>query len=139
VPISDGVEDLCANLSPIFADKKVDITVECEGSVMISQRAIQPLFLIIEELFTNAWKHAFDHQPFPKIELILTDVQHGFIRLLYKDNGKGLSQAIDLKKKDSEGLALIRHFSQSIGGRVSIDSSDGLQFEIDFDKSKILV
>lgn len=139
ISIASPLKELCASLNSIFVDKNVEVDIACDESINISQRAIQPLFLIIEELFTNAWKHAFEHQPFPKIKLKIEDMNNGFVRLSYKDNGKGLPHNIDFRKEDSEGLELIRHFSRSIGGEVSMDGSDGLQFDIDFEKERILV
>lgn len=139
VPISEILKNLCAILEAIFVDKKIRTNVNCEESLLINQRVIQPLFLIIEELFTNAWKHAFINQPSPKIDLALKNIGDDFIRLSYKDNGVGLPHNIDFQKEDSQGLELIKHFSRSIGGEISMDSSDGLKFEINFDKDKMLV
>ena len=140
VPISLALENLCKELKLIFTNKKnIELNIDCEESIEVSQRVLQPLFLIVEELFTNAWKHAFEFQDNPKIELSLKNINDKFIRLSYQDNGKGLSKNIDFNKEDSEGLELIRHFTNSLGGKMEIDSSNGLTFNIDFDKGKIII
>jgi two-component sensor histidine kinase len=59
VPMRDYIEAVCQSLKDSVSDSlRIDIRVECDELELPVQRAI-PVGLIVNELMTNAYKHAF--------------------------------------------------------------------------------
>jgi len=90
-----------------------------------------PLALILNEIITNAFKHAFleVEQPSLTIDLV-DDPDKKELMLKVGDNGKG----IDLKEvsANSFGLKLIHTFVRQLGARMDIHNEKGTVFNISF-------
>lgn len=100
-----------------------------------------PAGLLINELVTNAFKHAFPNGKGEiKINLNLDSNQQ--IHLSVIDNGKGLPPELDWEESPSLGLRLVRLLTQQLDGEVTVETSPkGTSFHVQFmppkPKSKI--
>ena len=95
------------------SQKPVKTSVAAKGVTIDIARAT-PCGLIINELMTNSFKHAFpDIAPCgpPKTDLCTLDVKFtehdGFYTLIVSDNGIGIPPSIDIKTTKSLGLKLV--------------------------------
>lgn len=90
-----------------------------------------PLALIINELITNAFKHAFTQIENPELKIELTeDNQKKEIFLTVSDNGKGIN--LSEVAPASFGLKLIRTFVKQLGANMDIHNNNGSIFTISF-------
>jgi two-component sensor histidine kinase len=88
-----------------------------------------PLGLILNEIITNAIKHAFDNTENPKIDIELKKVNDQMIELTVKDNGKGME--IEERVEDAGmGLSLIDALTDQIDGKCDFEYENGLVFHL---------
>jgi two-component sensor histidine kinase len=87
------------------------------------------LGLIITEIVTNAFKHAFNELKEGMITIELQKNQNEN-QLFISDNGIGF----DFSRigKNTLGLEIIRALVQQINGTIEIDSQNGLKYAIRF-------
>lgn len=92
-------------------------------------------FLLINEVLTNIFKHAFTGRKKGQITISLTrpDKDHDLC-LSIRDNGKGFSPEQPVSKSGTLGMSLIDMLSRQIGADYSFASDDkGTTFELYFD------
>ena len=90
-----------------------------------------PCGLIINELVTNALKHAFPADCGGKIEIELTQREEG-LALCVRDNGVGIPEEIGLRNSETLGLRLVRSLVMQLEGKARIQRSEGTAIEITF-------
>jgi two-component sensor histidine kinase len=88
-------------------------------------RAI-PVGLIINELITNAIKHAFPDGQQGEISISLRLVGAD-IELQVADNGRGATHTLDLEGNQSFGFTLIRGLVSQLDGKIAYQFTPGLQ------------
>ena len=91
-----------------------------------------PLGLVLNELFNNAFIHAFPDRDKGHISISLTEVE-GNYTLVFQDDGIGLPDGKE-QKGSSLGLELVHGLIHQVGGEVAIDSHTGTRFTISFDE-----
>ena len=108
----------------------VEIVLELESIELDVTRAI-PCGLILNELVTNAYEHAF---PEGRGRLIvgLNRMPDGKIHMEVRDNGIGISDGLDLNTLSSLGLTLVRDLTLQLEGRLDVSSTGGSRFEVTF-------
>jgi PAS domain S-box-containing protein len=88
--------------------------------------------LIINELVTNALKHAFPKGRSGKITVIFRKTDNE-IELEVSDNGIGIPDDFDIKSTDSLGLKLVRTLTLSqLSGKLFLDNTKGAHIKIIF-------
>lgn len=90
-----------------------------------------PCGLVINELVTNAFKHAFPTGQRGEIHIALHAVE-GEIELTVADDGTGLPAGFDLNGVTSLGLQLVPLLVDQLGGNLTIKSSPGTRFTLRF-------
>lgn len=88
-----------------------------------------PLGLILNELLSNALKHAFPEEKEGKIEVNFKKVEDALL-LQVKDDGVGMSSTKPDKNKNSFGMKLIEAFSQKLNASVEIIEQKGTEVNI---------
>lgn len=81
-----------------------------------------PCGLILNELITNSWKHAFQNQEAGTIKISFYS-EEGKIHLSVKDDGIGLPEGFDHENVKTLGLTLIKILSQQIEAQLSIGNT----------------
>jgi two-component sensor histidine kinase len=89
-----------------------------------------PLGLIVNELISNALKHAFPGERSGTIQVNLRFQSSGKLVLAVRDNGVGLPAAFDLDKAHTLGLKMIRDLTRQVGGTLNLCRDNGTTFEI---------
>ncbi len=90
-----------------------------------------PCSLIINELITNTFKHAFPDGRKGEIRIDLTR-KDGTIHLLYSDNGIGLPENISLENATTLGMRLLSGLTRQMKGTIETGRQDGTWFRISF-------
>lgn len=88
-----------------------------------------PCGLILNELLTNCYKHAFTNQANGIIDISFTET-NSECTLSVKDNGGGLP--INYSKKQSLGITVIEALSEQLEGTFSFTNNNGTCFELKF-------
>jgi PAS domain S-box-containing protein len=83
-----------------------------------------PLGLIVAELITNAYKHAFRDRREGTISVRLFHSDPGKLTLIVEDDGVGMPADFEPEKTRSLGLRLIRALSKQLRAEPAIASSD---------------
>lgn len=95
------------------------------------------LGLIINELCSNALKHAFNGHAFTggapgELRVEFTPGTDGFCTLVVSDNGVGLPEGFDLMTGHSMGLQLISSMVTQMGGTIEVEGEGGARFTLRF-------
>lgn len=126
--VRDLVELIIQGYSRESARVKFNYKME-EIYVLID--TVMPLGLVLNELLTNAFKHAFPDNKEGEIFITLKLDSQGLINLAISDNGIGIPENMDLRQSQSMGLqtmfALVEHQLQ---GSVEYENSNGLTWHI---------
>lgn len=132
VPLEGPISRLIANLDSIY-DDGVDCEVDvCEAQVSIDQATL--LCLVLNEIVTNAHKHAFiGVERGEKRVRIGATVEEGVLCVRVSDNGRGMSESNTETWTETLGFTLIRNLVENqLGGEWSVKSFDGVSHELRF-------
>lgn len=133
VDIGEYLGEICANLEESFSavSQAPLIHLSCEN-IRIDGDSAMRIGLIVNELVTNSYKHAFRDVTDSRIDIsILGDKDK--ITLTYKDNGVGLPTDYDINASKSMGLKLINTLTDQLHGKLSTKSeTHGVHMMFDF-------
>jgi two-component sensor histidine kinase len=122
------VRDFCERLAQsLFEDGRVQLKVSTEEAIAPFEQAA-PLGIILNELVTNAAKHAY---PPPASGLIWVElrVEPQTLILRVSDAGKGLSGKPD--RPGALGMRLVRSLTKQLGGELRVENpAQGAVFEV---------
>jgi len=129
-----GFTDLCNKLKTLANQTQpTKVHIDCDESIRISKNAIRPLFLAVEELFTNSVKHAFLHVEDPVINISLKKIGDHTIQLLYSDNGPGVTKRQDISLVKPADFEILDSLISKLKGSTTIETIKGLSFKFNFD------
>jgi two-component sensor histidine kinase len=93
-----------------------------------------PLGLIINEIITNAFKHAFKDQQQGELSITLKNRGADIYALEIRDSGVGLPPDFDVEQSRSLGMKLIKGLSEQIHARLQVSSTrTGTKIAVVFD------
>lgn len=107
----------------------VTCTVRAEKLSLSVDTAI-PCGLIVNELVTNALKHAFGGRDTGKISVTLTKADDTSATLTVRDDGVGFPDGLDFRTAQTMGLSLVVSLTHQIGGTVDLQRSGGTTFVV---------
>ena len=108
---------------------KLNINV---GDVFLDIDSAIPCGLIINELFSNALKHAFPEGREGEVQIDLFQDRNREFTLLISDNGVGLPEGMDFKNTESLGLQLVVALADQLGAAIVFEGRVGTTFRITF-------
>ena len=95
-----------------------------------------PLGLVLNELLTNAIKHAFPKGREGKIGIVVEE-NEGYCEVIVRDNGIGLPKGTDIQQPTTLGLKLVHILTEQLGGTVDWKQRRGTSVNISFPLSKM--
>ena len=121
-------------LAQVYTTKSRLITLVIEPSdVYLSVTQAIPCALVLNEVISNAFKHAFEEGQKGTIEISIQRSADDMILLRVKDDGIGLPEGIDFDKADTLGLKLVRNLAQEqLKGIIQVKRDRGTEFIIEF-------
>ena len=132
VNMADYVRSLMQVLPDSFDScNGIEIELQLEDVYLGIDDAI-PCGLIINELVTNCFKHAFPGSRSGRIYIDLLS-SDGKVVLIIEDDGAGLPPDPEIKKKRSMGLVLVDTLVKQLKGTMDIGKDQGSRFRICFE------
>ncbi|MCP4716257.1 MAG: PAS domain S-box protein [Deltaproteobacteria bacterium] len=115
--LSRAVLDICGRDGQIRLDfaaesvfLEIDIAINCG--------------LILNELLTNAFKHAFPNDNEGSVRVVFAVRDDGHYSLCVSDNGVGLSTDVDFQNPETLGLKLVNMLTRQLKGSLNIDKKN---------------
>jgi len=128
------LKKLYRNLEQTYgaSDKGIAVTVKkCSVSLNIDQGVA--IGMVISELVSNAFKHAFPLGKRGDISISLIGLEDDNVELIIMDNGKGLPPEIDILNSSSLGLKLAAAaVTRELGGNFEVERDHGTKYLIRF-------
>jgi len=123
------VESLLESYSSQRERVEVDLDLQ---AIDLNIETANPCGLIVNELISNALKHAFPDGRRGKIELQLYRGEGQAIVLAVRDDGVGFPEDLDFRHVDSLGLELVCMLTEQLQGEIQLDRDRGTRVEITF-------
>ncbi len=132
VEMGEYLSKLVALLGELMLRGRSDIklTVQSHLPVMLNLRQAVPCGLLVNELITNAIKHAFLPGCGGDITVELTADENGSRTICISDTGMGLPESVKLGETESLGFQLIPLLAEQAGGTLEIHRGNGTRFLI---------
>jgi PAS domain S-box-containing protein len=127
------VRDLAGYIFRMYSSEAAGISLEVDVQAIALgiDRAI-PCGIIINELLTNALKHAFPRGSAGSVLVRFAEGGDEGIVLTVQDDGVGIPEDLDPAKSSSLGLELVQTLVEQLKGRMSMESAGGARFTIRF-------
>lgn len=124
VDLADYIDGLSRNLMMSYSlTGKVELEKELEGVKLDLDQAI-PCGLILNELISNALKHAFPDGAQGRIQLGLRS-REGRVEITVSDNGVGLPPDFDEERSSGLGLQLVHMLIGQLDGHIGRNPAPG--------------
>ena len=125
---------ICENIRKSYVDESSRITLNVDFEEMNCdvERAII-CGLILNELISNALKHAFPDDRSGTIDVSFKRFDDGMLELLVRDDGVGISGEIDFEHADTMGLLITYNMvTRQLHGTLTVDRENGTGIRITF-------
>ena len=122
VNFSEYIQTLVKNIiqSYVLSSEKIELSLNLQKIELNLDLSI-PAGLIVNELITNAIKHAFTNLQKGKISLILKS-KNNTVFLQVMDNGIGIPPSIDYNTTNTLGLQLVNTLIDQLDGEIKFTS-----------------
>lgn len=125
------LEKLTKSIKDIFDyNNIINLKLECE-SFEISLNQAVPCSLLINEVMTNAYKYAFTETGRGNI-LIKVSTEGDRVTAVVRDDGKGLPDDFEEKKKKSFGFTIIETLLEQLKADYEVRNKSGVEFVFSF-------
>jgi two-component sensor histidine kinase len=127
------IEALVSEIKFAYNIKNKKITVESniDPDLNFELNVAIPCGIILNELISNSFKHAFHHQEFGKIEIFIEREKNLFLMRVV-DNGSGFEYKDKIESSNSLGLILIQSLSEQLDGTFQYFGNKGTDFRLLF-------
>jgi two-component sensor histidine kinase len=130
IDIASYMQSIISELTSIYAaEKTIDVVLEVEEAEFDLNRAI-PCGLILNELLTNTFKHAFSDRNQGRVRISYSHHPHEGERFVVEDDGRGLPEEFDPQSSDSLGIQLVSSLACQLGGTVAYSGTRGTRVEL---------
>jgi two-component sensor histidine kinase len=135
VDMADYIRSLatCLSRSAEVNPGQIVLKVDVAGGPLGIDTAI-PCGLIINELVSNALKHAFPEGQKGAIGIDLRPEGEKRLALTVRDNGVGLPGHVDVRHTESLGWQLVNALTHQLGGALEITNGAGTCVRITFEE-----
>lgn len=130
IDLDDYLRNLLSALGSSYGAGLVTIEASAKDVVLDVEEAV-PCALIVCELVSNSFKHAFASGA-GKVSVRARQDEQGLCVLEVADNGCGMPADFDWQKASSLGLRLVRTLTRQLRGSVELDRSHGTRFTVRF-------
>ena len=111
---------------------KITFTLILENVNVLIDTAV-PCGLLINELISNSFKHAFPGDKKGNIFIKLKKLEEDTIELVISDDGIGIPDGFNLLGQNTLGMQVFYNIAtEQLMGDVKVDSKPGLSFTIHF-------
>jgi two-component sensor histidine kinase len=130
----DYTERLAQGVYSTFVADPSRISMELDiDPIELSIQQAVPCALILNELLSNAFKHAFPDQRRGKIRISFHQSVAGCLELVVEDNGIGLpDRTLTAKKPQSLGLRIVEILTKQLDGSLEQEAAEGTRLVLRF-------
>jgi len=96
-----------------------------------------PCGLILNELVSNACKHAFPDASGGTLRVTISRTKPPGYRLVVHDSGPGFPSDFDIEKSESLGLQLVQTLTYQLKGRLSVTYDSGACISLEFQELNV--
>jgi two-component sensor histidine kinase len=130
VNFDEYIHELVSEITTSYPSISNSVNVKTDiNNVILNVNSAIPCGLILNELLTNAYKHAFKDKTEGEISISFLHKNGQFI-MTVKDNGCGLP--LDYNKKQSLGITVIEALTEQLDGKSKFTDNQGTHFELTF-------
>jgi len=131
VPFAEYARALIGNVFKVtdVRPERVRLELAIHDVTLAVDRAI-PCGLILNELITNALKHAFPQGRSGTVRVELNRVGEGTLLLEVKDDGAGLPPGFDVYQSPSLGLQLVCMLAEQVQAAIDVERAAGTCFRL---------
>lgn len=132
INFKDYIHELTHNIAASYeySAKTINLVSECQDIFLDIITAI-PCGLIINELVSNAYKHAFKGRQSGEI-IVQFRKEEDFYHLLVKDNGIGLPPDYTIEQSNSLGMILVHELANQLDADIKIKADNGTSYLLTF-------
>jgi PAS domain S-box-containing protein len=135
IDMASYIPDLVAGLRLAYDTGATDVQTDVAHLSLGVELAV-PCALIVNELVTNAYKHAFppgwDGHGQIRVSLHPSASGNAVIELVVSDNGIGMPGPLDLQPPASLGLSIVGLLTGQLEGRLELDRRQGTRVKVTF-------
>jgi PAS domain S-box-containing protein len=137
ISMATHIQNLCAHLTRAYGvnSRRVELSIRI-GDVQLDLDRAVSCGLIVNELVSNALKHAFPDGRPGRVCVELHPFGDKQQVLVVGDNGIGLRPDLDPRRSDSLGLQLVDDLTQQLHGTIVVNRDGGTTFTITFDAER---
>jgi len=137
IELKDYIRDLVDLLVRSYKKKSQLITINLDmESVSVNIDVAIPCGLVINELISNSFKHAFNERGKGVITIHLRCFQDDEIEITAADDGEGMAEDFDIREGDTLGLqSVIAMVEHQLRGTLEMNTEKGTKFRIRFRNS----
>ena len=132
IDVGSYVENLVAQLQQAFQrdGQQIECRTEIEEIVLDIEKVV-PCGLLITELLSNAYKHAF---PDGRKGIVTVSMRHenGNLLLSVADDGVGLPVDLDYRRTTTLGLQLVMALVNQLNANIDVERENGTLFRVIF-------
>lgn len=133
IDLADYIRNLATFLFRSYSATAGRVTIDIQtDDVFLGINAAVPCGLILNELISNALKHAFPDGRSGVLQVQLRSVNDQNLTLIVRDNGIGFPANFDLANTTSLGMQLVDTLVNQLDGTLEVLSVEGAEFKITF-------
>lgn len=131
IKIDEYLQEIVENLKSFFkSDEEVGINLNVETREEFGAEKALWIGLILNEVVTNAKKHAFDEIANPEVNISFIEKDEN-LTLEIADNGRGVIQG-EANTKKGFGSVLIKSLVLQLKGKMTVDGANGMKYQFVF-------
>jgi PAS domain S-box-containing protein len=133
IHVGDYIETLARDLTRSYRISSSGVEITCSiADLALSMDAAIHCGLLVNELVSNALKHAFPGRKSGQVSVELREAKNRRYCLVVRDDGVGFPREIDTRQSETLGLQLVHTLAEHLDGTVTIRRDGGTEFEIVF-------
>ncbi len=133
IDLADYIDGLSRNLLLSYSTSgRVSLDLDLEPAHLSIDQAM-PCGLILNEIISNALKHAFSDGRQGTIRIVLR-MEGELVRIEASDNGDGLPEGFEDEHDGGLGLELVQLLTAQIDGRMERSSKGGVSYLLTFER-----
>jgi len=131
IDLGDYIRRLVAYVLQAYQNGAERLQLELtEGEVLVHADIAIPCGLILNELLTNALRHAFPAGEPGDIHIALHAVEGQHMTLSVRDTGVGFPEGLDFRETGTLGLQLVCLLTEQLRGTIELTHRGGTQFTL---------
>jgi two-component sensor histidine kinase len=133
IKTKEYIEQLIAFVEQIIGNKEISLkkSFTIDDALIFDADTTSNLGLMLNELITNSYKHAFKTDKENTLEVSIIKKEDHYL-LIYSDNGAGLPENYNFEASESLGMQLILILADQLNGEIKYSNKQKSTFEISF-------